>query len=97
MVEVLDDGGNAMANAMQSSDIAKDIKRVMLKVLNRISSFLYKRIIVIFRMIMKYGFKIYFVCKMSGIVHSIKTFAVQNARRNTIIAYNRVHICLILT
>ena len=42
MVEVLDDGGNAMANAMQSSDIAKDIKRVMLKVLNRISSFLIK-------------------------------------------------------
>ena len=43
MVEVLDDGGNAMANAMQSSDIAKDIKRVMLKVLNRISSFLIKK------------------------------------------------------
>ena len=33
MVEVLDDGGNAMANAMQSSDIAKDIKRVMLNIL----------------------------------------------------------------
>ena len=29
MVEVLDDGGNAMANAMQSSDIVKDIKRVI--------------------------------------------------------------------
>ena len=39
MVEVLDDGGNAMANAMQSSDIAKDIKRVTLNVLSRISLF----------------------------------------------------------
>ena len=43
MVEVLDDGGNAMANAMQSSDIAKDIKRVMLKVLNRISLYSYEK------------------------------------------------------
>ena len=33
MVEVLDDGGNAMANAMQSSDIVKDIKRVLLNLL----------------------------------------------------------------
>ena len=67
MVEVLDDGGNAMANAMQSSDIAKDIKRVMLKVLNRISSFLIKNNYsdTLCRIIMKYGFKKYFVCKFS--------------------------------
>ena len=69
MVEVLDDGGNAMANAMQSSDIAKDIKRVMLKVLNRISLFLikndYSDTLITCRIIMKYGFKKYFVCKFS--------------------------------
>ena len=77
MVEVLDDGGNAMANAMQSSDIAKDIKRVMLKVLNRISSFLIKKNYSdTFRIIMKYGYKKYFVCKFSLNIHSIKTFGV---------------------
>ena len=31
MVEVLDDGGNAMANAMQSSDIVKDTKKSWIK------------------------------------------------------------------
>ena len=59
MVEVLDDGGNAMANAMQSSDIAKDIKRVMVNILLGFRYFYDKKLMIA----MSYSFYI--------LVHSI--------------------------
>ena len=76
MVEVLDDGGNAMANAMQSSDIAKDIKRVMLKVLNRISSFLIKKNYSDISCNNKIWFQKIVRLQISSIIYLIKTFSV---------------------